>query len=253
MLPLSLFVLTILSSFGFWGAASVSERSQIAQFQNVYTSVLANDKIASSKQHRQLRSILKYLEKRNSLSKLDEITGLSMASMYVNGAADGTKGDFGWLNANKVSDSLGLTVDTASETLKNPGNQYYYDTNYVPISYPIDGYQHMVSYVFWSNYNSKNAFIGDYYVSYNSEEMHVELFKTVDAKTVVLQLPVKDRLMALSLKGKNLNNLDKKEFILHAENDSLKVQLIFKSLDFSKQNDSIQLGRADTFLMLREK
>lgn len=253
VLPLSLFMLTLLSSFGFWGAASISQRSQLRQFQKVYEKVLSNKKVSTFEQYNQLRSILTYLENRDGLQDLNTITGLNMEQLYTNGDEKGGKGEFGWLDTHKVMDSLGLTVDTASETLKNPGNQYYYDTNYVPISYPIDGYQHMVSFVFWNNYNSKNAFIGDYYVSFNSEKMHVELFKTVDAKTVVLQLSIKDRLMALSLKGKNLNDIDKKEFILHEENDSLKVQLIFKSLDFSKQNDSIQLSRADTFLMLREK
>lgn len=253
ILPCSLFVLTLLASFGFWGAASVSERSQVAQFQKVYETVLANEKLSTSDQSSQLRSILSYLEERNALTELDEFTGVAMDGMYTNGRENGSKGEFGWLDTYKVLDSLGIVVENGAENNLNPGNYFYYDGNYLPIEYDIEGYQNMVSFLFWNNYDKADTFIGDYRVTYNNANMNVELFAKTNADSRVLGISLKDRIIALSKNDKDLSKVDPKEFMIRTENDSLKSLLIFRDIDFYKERDSIHLSRANILLLLKQK
>ncbi|CAN0572476.1 unnamed protein product [Ectocarpus sp. 12 AP-2014] len=253
VLPSSLFVLALLASFGFWGAASISERSQVAQFQEVYKSVLENDKVTSSVQYDQLRSILSYLEERKALTELNEVTGVAMEGMYSNGTDDGKKGEHGWLDTYKVLDSLGLRFENGAAKISNSNDYFYYDGSYLSTQYDIKGYDRMVSFLFWNNYDKTDTFIGDYTVTYNQKNMSVELFHKADAKNYALQIPLKKRIIALSKNEKDLSKLDPKEFLIRSENDSLKALLIFRDLDFSKESDSVHLSRANTFILLKQK
>lgn len=253
VLPFSLFVLALLASFGFWGAASVSQRSQIAQFQKVYQLVLENEKVTTSDQYNRLRSILSYLEERTSLTELDGLTGIAMDGMYTNGTENGGKGEFGWLDTDKVLDSLGIVVENGGGNKPNSNNYFYYNGDYLPIEYNIEGYQRMVSFLFWNNYDKANTFIGDYFVSYNTEDMSVDLFAKTDPAGIALRIPLKNRIIALSKNDKDLSKVDPKEFLIHTENDSLKTLLIFRDVDFYKQSDSVHLSRAKILLLLKEK
>lgn len=250
VLPLSLFVLTLLSSFGFWGAASVSERSQLQQFQKIYEKVLSNKKVSTFEQYNQLRSILTYFENRDGLQDLNTITGLNMGQLYRNGDTNGSKGEFGWLDTDKVMDSLGLTVEDGAEQLVNSSNHYYYNSSYLPITYNIEGYQRMVPFIFWKDYNSEDTFLGDYSVTYNNTTMSVEL---CSATNKVLRIPLENRLTSLSKRDKDLNKVNQNEFLIPVENDSLKALLIFQELQFYVQNKKVELSRANTMILIKEK
>lgn len=252
VLPASLFILSLLASFGVWGAASVSQRSQIKQFQQVYEEVLANQKVMTSDQSQQLGSILSYLENRESLAQLNSTTGLNMETVYTNGAVHGTKGEYGWLDARKVLDSLGLVTENGLEEALNQNNYYYYNGSHLPIPYDIAGYQSMVPFVFWNQYKETDTFIGDYLVAYNDDAKTIELFQKTDAKHRVLAIPLKERLLSLAKNDKDLGKVDQKQFLIQAKNDSLSVLLIFQELDFYKQNEDIFLSRAKTLLLLNQ-
>lgn len=252
VLPLSLFVLTLLSSFGFWGAASVSQRSQLRQFQKVYEKVLSNKNVSTFEQYNQLRSILTYLDNRKVLTELNEITGLAMEGLYTNGTTNGKKGEYGWLNTYKVLDSLGLIVENGIEEVLDSNNYFYYNGSHLPISYDIAGYQSMVPFVFWNQYKETDTFIGDYLVSYNDYAKTIELFQKTDAKHRVLTIPLKERLLSLAKNDKDLGKVDQKQFLIQAKNDSLSALLIFQELDFYKQNEDIFLSRAKTLLLLNQ-
>ncbi|MFS4415404.1 DUF4153 domain-containing protein [Maribacter sp. 2307ULW6-5] len=253
VLPTSLFVLCLLASFGFWGAASVSQRSQLGQFKKVYQTVLDNEKKATQAQYGQLESILNYLEEREALADLNEVTGLNLNRFYTNGTPSGSKGESGWYSPEKVLDSLGLVVENGAQNDLSSNNFYYYNGSNLPISYAIEDYQKMVPFRFWTNYKKNDRFIGDYQITYNHKDMSVDLFHKTDAKKATLRIPIKNRLTALSKMDNDLSEVAPKEFLLRAENDSLRALLIFAELDFYKEKNTVHLSRANTLLLLGEK
>lgn len=253
MLPLSLFVLAILSSFGFWGASSVSLKSQTSQFTNVYKNVVENNKFATSDEYDQLRSILDYLDDRKSVNVLNTVTGIEIKEMFNDSINNDKLGSYEWFDTYKVLDSLGIAL-APNETDKNHnyGNYYNYYANRQRVqNYALDGYQSL-SIFYVDDYYTKKAAVGAYGIGYDKENSFLCLLSPKDSSTV-MQIQLRPKLVDLSKKGTNLYDIDPKEMVMKAGNDSILAKIVFEELDFYKHRDSIHLNHARILLFLKQK
>ncbi|MEE9361760.1 MAG: DUF4153 domain-containing protein [Cellulophaga sp.] len=246
VLPICLFLIAILSSFGFWSVFSVSKNSQIAQFKKVYSKVVENKNIATNEEHKQLGSILEYLYERKSISKLDDITGISIEAAIKDTTLNWGKYYF----SRQMLDSLGIELDPNGIQIANnlQNNYYYYDDWKSDKSYSITGYDDFISL---SSLGNSNMQIGDYNIKYSSKrnELYLVSKKT---KKVALFISMQKKLKELASHGENLNKIDKENFILEITNDSISTKLIFHSLSFYLEKDSVKINDSRISIFLKQ-
>ena len=242
VLPSSLLIITLASSFGFWGAFHVSENSQVRQFKKVFTNVISNHKIATNRQYVQLRSIIDYLDDKQSISKLGSITGIDMEATFKKDK---------WLNTTKVLDSLGITIDPNEKNNSLYSNYYsYYKNINNNISYDISSYQYMTE-IALPNYKVKRTQLGVHELSINSKNESLSILSTKDSSTI-MDIPIKEKLKALTKYGKDLQKAKEKDLTIISKNDSIAVKLIFTQLGFYMKKDSISISNSRAFLFLKK-
>lgn len=249
ILPISLFILAMISSFGPWGVFKVSKNSQVQQFKNVYKTVKENGKKATAEQYQQLRSILDYLNDRKSIIELNSITGLPIKEIFKDTAADNEKDTYQWFDTKKVMDSLKITVDQIElDKLNLYGNFYNYYPNTIIDNYEIEAYQYL-AVVSLNNYENIKTEIHNYTISYNSKKLALILSKN----NTQLEIPLKEKLMSLTTYGTELNKANQKEMTLEAENDSISIKMVFTDLGFDIQHDTINITHSKVMLFLKQK
>lgn len=250
VLPISLCVLALLSSFGSWGAFSVSKSSQVKQFEKILLQVSDNDNIASNDQYDRLRSIIDYLAEGKSLQRLDEIIGLSTNEIYRD-TSEGSGRTNEYNAPHRLLDSLGIAV-AENDLVKNLNGKYY---NYA--LWNADTSTNISGYDFFSTLNFNDADnpkmkIGEYDIRYNKKRKTLSIFTQEDGR-LTLEIPLRKKLLYLTKYGPDLNSSTKEEMMLDSSNDSIVVKLIFTDLGYQIINDSIQLNQARTFLFLKQK
>ena len=250
VLPISLCILALMSSVGFWGAFNISKNGQVKQFQKVFEQVKINDNIATNDQYDRLRSIIDYLAEGKSLQRLDPIVGLSTYEIYKdNSEGPGRINDY---NApHRLLDSLGIEI-AENDLVKNLNGKYYnYALWNADTSTNISGYDFFSTLNFNDTDNSKMK-IGEYDIRYNKKRKTLSFF-TQEAGRLTLEIPLRKKLLYLTKYGPDLNSSTKEEMMLESSNDSIVVKFIFTDLGYQIINDSIQLNQARTFLFLKQK
>lgn len=246
VLPSSLLILTLITSFGFWGAFSVSENSQVHQFKKVFENLSSNEKIASNEQYIQLKSILNYLDDRQSISKLNPVTGMNMQVTFK----DSIK-NYNWFDTKKVLDSLGITVNPDEKNNALYGDYYnYYNYQENTRNYDISSYQYM-AVISLDNYRRDKSRIGKFKLFYNSKNIALEL-QSVENDSTIIEMPIKNKLKALTKYGNDLHKAKQEELTFISENDSLTLKLIFTDLGFHIKNDSLTINNSKAFLFLKQ-
>ena len=249
ILPISLFILAIISSFGSWGVFNISKNSQIQQFKNVYNAVKENGKKATAEQYQQLGSILNYLDDRKSIFELNSVTNIKIKEIFKDTVADNSEETYQWFDTKRVLDSLKITVDPTELDKINPyGNHYNYYPNNIINNYDIKEYQYL-AVVSLNNYENSKIEINKYQISYDSEKIALLLSKN-DMK---LEIPLKEKLIALTAYGTELYKANQKEMTLEAENDSISIKIIFTDLGFNVKQDTISINHSSIMLFLKQK
>ncbi|CAM4158734.1 DUF4153 domain-containing protein [Zobellia roscoffensis] len=253
ILPLSLFILAILSSFGFWSASSVSLKSQTHQFQLVYENVLQNNKLATSDEYTQLKSILKYLDDRKSVNKLNDITGIEIKEIFKDTISDDEVTVYEWFDSQKILDSLNIALaPNEFETEARYANYYnYYADRQQAQNYTLQGYRDLTVFIINEN-TTTNASIGDYTINYDHENNFLCLLSLKDSVTLH-EIQLRPKLLDLSKTGPNLYDIDPKEMIMEVEHENISVKIIFDELNFHKIRDSLRLNSARVFLFLKQE
>ncbi len=252
VLPISLFILALVSSFGPWGAFTVSKNSQVSQFKKVYEHVKSNNEMATFKEYDQLRSILTYLDDRKALSRLDETTQISLENA-IKDTVNAKFKDYGYLDTEKILDSLGISISAEELSHNNPNGTYYnyYGDQYSNMTYDISSYQYLSTITF-SSHAKDNMKIGDYTVAFDAEAVSLSLRANQDSSKV-LDMPLKKKMLELTQYGPDLGQLDVEEMTLQFKNDSILVQLIFTELGFNRSKDSITVNQSRAYMLLKEE
>ncbi|WP_041632698.1 DUF4153 domain-containing protein [Maribacter sp. HTCC2170] len=250
VLPIALCAIALLSSFGFWGAFSISKNSQLAQFQNIFQEVKTNKNMASNEQYERLRSIIDFLADRKSVQMLDEIVGLSTHEICRD-TSENSRRTYDYGAANMLLDSLKIEVEPDSTINIINGEYYHYSSWNIETNTDISGYDYFTTL----SLNDREEYekeIGKYKVYYSQKRKTLSFFTIRDSK-LILDVPIRPKLMHLTKHGQNLNGAPKKELELDTGNDSIMFKLMFSDLDYYITNDTIELNQARSFIFLKHK
>ncbi len=253
VLPISLFILAILASFGFWGAFSISKNSQVREFQRVYKDVGAKDNMASFKEYEQLKSILSYLDDRKALSRLDAITGPDISIQGIlKDTVNGTLKAYGWLDTQKILDSLGVTVSPKDLNYDSAYEDYYnyYGQGNTDQSLDITDYTFFTPLEIHAS-TPDSIPLGSYFMKYSSKPPVLTLHRTEDGKTF-LELPLEPKLREFTKYGKNLHSIDPEKLVMEFKNDSTSAKIVFTDLGFYVKKDSIDISHSNIYLFLKQ-
>lgn len=253
ILPTSLFILAMLASFGFWGAFSISKKSQIREFKKVYKEVKSKDNRASAKEYGQLRSILSYLDDRNALSQLDVVTGTGISLQEIlKDTLDGELKILGWPETERVLDSLGIVLDPNELEQENVHRNYY---NYYAHGNAVQNFD-ISEYSIFTKLSidastADSISLGSCFIKYRSKSPLLTLHETADGKTF-LEIPLEPDLRELTYYGKNLYSIEPEKLVMQFKNDSASAKVVFADLGFYVKRDTIQLNHANIYLFLKQ-
>ena len=251
VLPVTLCLLALLSSFGFWGAFSISKNSQAKEFQKVLQQVSANDNIASNDQYERLSSIIEYLAKGKSLTRLDDIIQLSTREI-LRDTTEGLKRTYGYNAPQRLLDTMGIEIDKNDLAINLDGKFFnYYPTWNNNHTYSITDY-HYFSQINFNDHDNYKMKIGDLDILYHQSNKAISFFSQKDS-SLLHNVPMRDMFLNLSKYGANMENVPEENLILVSENDKIGVKFIFTELGFQIINDSIQLNQVRLFLFLKQK
>ena len=248
ILPISLFMTTMIVSFGFWGAFAVAKNSQVRQFKKVYTNIKKNNGVASGSDYDQLRSILIYLNERDAIPLLNEVTGISLGNAFRDSTETTTR--YSYLPTERILDSLGIHLDPDAEDTIEARNNYfsYYDPNEKIHNYNISEYDHFAVLNF-NDFDKSKLLIGPYSIMINGTKTEM-IIKQQDQKDI-LTIPIREGFEKLASYN-DFNSFRDKDLVFEAKNDSIEVELIFTELGFYIEKDSVQINNAKAFLFLKQ-
>jgi len=251
VLSITLFVLAIASSFGPWSAFIVSQNSQVKQFKEVYEKVKSKNNEATYKEYDQLKSILTYLDDRKALSRLDETTAIALENAIKDTIHAQFK-NYGYLETEKILDSLGIKINPEEFVKNNPNGNYYnyYGDHFGNKTYDISAFDYLSTVTFNSHSDQKME-IGDFDLSFDPNSIALSLWSKTDT-IKVLDMPIKQRMLNLTKHGHDLSSIDPEEMTLEFKNDSILVKLIFTDLGFNRTQDTITVNHSRAYMLLKQ-
>ena len=250
VLPITLFILALVSSFGPWSAFIVSQNSQFKQFKEVYEKVKSKNSEATYKEYDQLKSILTYLDDRKALSRLDETTEIAMENAIKDTIHAQFK-TYGYLETEKILDSLGIKINSEELAKNSPNGNYfnYYGDQFGNKTYDISVFDYLSTITF-NSYSDGKIETGDFDIRFDADSVALSLW-TKENNMKVLQMPLKEKLLDLIKHGPDLSTIDSEEMIQEFKNDSILVKLIIADLGFHRNQDSITINHSRAYLLLK--
>ncbi|WP_299004940.1 DUF4153 domain-containing protein [uncultured Tenacibaculum sp.] len=236
--PLSLAILAIFVSFGFWGAFSVSSKSQVKQFEKVYTDIKSTNFSTTFEKKNQLRSIIRYLNNKHELYKVKNILGYNPKTTF--------KTDSHWQLQNRLMDSLDIKV---TDNVTQPYTNHYYsigENNTINIkNYDI------LKKIFLNSYNKENTI--QEYRFYLSEKTNT--IRISKSNATIGEIDCSEMIKKLKTQGKNYN-ISPDLMTIEQYFETLNIKLIFQSVSLSKIDDDATesyLSSADIYTLIKEK
>ncbi|MES1222646.1 MAG: DUF4153 domain-containing protein, partial [Bacteroidota bacterium] len=281
-IPVSLAVIIMIVSFGYWGMFSVSERSQINRLKTILEQgkilkdgkiqqeviwrrdslpdLFASDKedtnenLLSDSLHNEVMSILDYLDTRH---------GFSMIRGWY-------KQDVDSLIRLGINDSLKrFSVDEASDYMKTMGLSYQYKYKFTYDSYftlsteseqkviNVHDYDYLVDF-------DMNEYIGSQNASdvFTIDSVEYTLIHSIMPEDKLRLIAPNDtilfdtdgmikKLLAKHTVNNYISGIPRAEMTLHASNNQYKMRIEFESIAFDSKNDSIRVRRLDGRLFVK--
>ncbi|RKR14676.1 uncharacterized protein DUF4153 [Maribacter vaceletii] len=249
VIPISLFAIAILSSFGFWGAYSVSNRSQTKRFEKIFTAVKEKNNTATGSQLSQLKSILKFLEEHKKVTNLNTITQLNLED-YREKPVDSLQP--GYLNKNKIWEKLDIKVDPTTITDKQKNDVYYsrHQYNNYKFSESVSAYDYF-TYLKYFN-TSKTIDAGEYEIALDMDTIQMSISSKKDA-TNKIEIPLREKLVSLSAGDPDLRNLDDDNFTIELKTKTLDIKMHLSELNYRvKYDKSIVINNFSAFIFIKE-
>lgn len=239
-LPLALAIFALMGSFGFWGAFSVSKRSQVGQLKELYTSFLKTDSIAQVDKSR-FESITDYLNDRNALEKLTPIIGFNPKTAFPD--------TYNWGMGEKILDSLGFQFKAGG--ISSSYSQYHnFSTNDKNNTRSIEGYEFMDhSHFYYYENEGRKGF------SYDLDEEDNTLRITNKEGRSVLKIDLQEFIENLNTNHSSPNTykeLPPELLSIEAVTDSLAFKVLFNEISFREINDKLTLSGAEAFILYKK-
>ena len=205
------------------------------------------------KSNGQLKSILSYLDDRNALSQLDVVAGAGVSLQEIlKDTVDGKLKTYGWLDTEKVLDSLGVVLDPKDLEQENVHGNYY---NYYAHGNSVQNFD-ISDYSIFTKLSidastADSISLGSCFMKYRSKLPLLTLHEKVDGKTF-LEIPLEPKLRELTQYGRNLYSIDPEKLVMEFKNDSAFAKVVFADLGFYVKKDSIAINHANVYLFLKQ-
>ncbi len=237
-LPIGLAVLAIAGSFGFWGAFSVSTRSQLRQFEEVYTAFAKMDSTTISQENKhRLISISSYLHRRKSIAEVTPILGYNPEEQFPDSRS--------WNIGEKILDSLGYKT-----------SEYMIDSDYFSYNairekaISIGEYETLSQFYFDGTYNASANKIGDYSFNIGDDGKSI-VIKNQSENVKIIAL---DRFLnELPKRGVNDVNFAPEKLSIEDSIPDMKFKIIFNNLYINKKNASFEILSGNAFILSKTK
>ncbi|QWX83743.1 DUF4153 domain-containing protein [Cellulophaga sp. HaHaR_3_176] len=250
VIPISLFCIAILSSFGLWGAFSVSNNSQARQFENLFFKIKEDNNTATYDELDRLKSILKYLEKKKSVSILDKTTNLTLENYREEPINE--KSEHGSLDNYKIWETLAIKLDSTSINKSNNNTKYYYLNNSSNLKH-VEDISNFDEFIYLEYFNSEREITSnDLIVNLNMTEKEISIRLKNDT-TVKIEIPLLDKLKELSKFSTNLNEASKEDLTIEVTSEELSAKMIFSNLSFNTEVNIIELTHIQAFLFIKKQ
>ncbi|WGH74519.1 DUF4153 domain-containing protein [Tenacibaculum tangerinum] len=238
--PLSLTIVALLISFGFWGAFSVSTKSQIKQFEKVYTDIKNDNFTTSFEKKNQLRSIVRYLNNKEELHTIETIVGYNPKTTF--------KTESHWQLQNRLMDSLAIKVIEKPDDINEVDDNYYSidEENLTINTKDFD----VLKKIVLNNYRTK-ATINGYTFSLGNQTSVIKVFKE---DTLMGEINCAEMIQKLKRQERNYDIAPRLLTIKHRF-ETLNVKFVFQNIELSKvsSNTEKHLSNINAYILIKEK
>jgi len=241
--PLTLGILSLVISVGFWSAFSVSTKSQVKQFSKIYLQMKEKSFKVSSDEKKQFNSILRYLGKKKQLKNITPVLGYNPTTAF--------NVDSYWEIQRKIADSLQIKViksDNDIESILGKSN-YFYLQNENNFTINIKGYDFFKQ--LYINKSIKNNSIQNYYFYLDTGKNIINIKKG----NVFYQIDLKEFIVNMIGSSEN-QAIYHDRMTLIKEFETLRVKLIFQNISFNRlsENQTYQkIQNARVYVLIKEK
>ena len=241
--PMTLAFITLLASFGFWGAFSVSERSQVKQFSKIFTNIKAKDFKINRDEADQFRSVIRYLSERNAIEKTAPYIGFNPKKEF--------KDVSHWSMATKLVDTLNIEVVYNKNDIERNG---YFSIDEVNTALDISGYDFFKQVNFYKSgllyTGGSHNNINGYKMHLNLEESSFKIFKDSITSHKINLNPLIDKLLS----KENRHDIHPSILTLEEEFDDMNIKLIFQNLYINNVKGSLpKINNANAYVLLKFK
>ncbi|WP_028891650.1 DUF4153 domain-containing protein [Tenacibaculum sp. 47A_GOM-205m] len=237
--PLSLAIITMLISFGFWGAFSVSTKSQVQQFEKVYTDIKNTGFSTTFEKKNQLRSIIRYLNEKDELEKVTATLGYNPKTTF--------KTESHWQLQKKLMDSLNIKV---TDNPEKPYRAYYYNLDDFNITLDLKNYD-FLKRLYITLHENKNS-INQYQLTLTENSNILEISTGED---LIGEIDCSEMIKKLKDQEQNYN-LPLNLMTIEQHFKMLNVKLIFQSISLSNIDDDTKeeyVSNATIYVLIKEK
>lgn len=236
-LPIALAILALGSSFGPWGAFSMSKKSQLAAFKKVYTAFAKAEKNTplSTQEYNRFKSITSYLYNRDGLKSASSILGYDPLTTFTNINY--------WQITDKIIDSLGLKVENRYDL---PLRYYTYEQDQALF---IGGYQWSKNFYFTTS-NASHEIAKGYRMQLSSDGQSVKILK---GDTPILELPAEELIRQLQDESPDIPIQILTKMQLQGSTAAIDVHLHFNTLNVRDDAGILTINDAQGVALLNVK
>ncbi|SEA07457.1 protein of unknown function [Psychroflexus halocasei] len=234
IIPISLFILIILASYGPWSAFNVSINAQVKELEEMINKIKSNsDEFITVEEDSQFRNITRYLKKRNRLNELDASLGFKTSYLQNSYTA-----------GNQLLDSLyGSDRDMSSRTAIENKYYHYNQLNYKhQFNLDVKDYQTMVEIALNQNESHR------YQISHQPNSLTIN-----DQDEKILEVDIDSLLLESLKKYPNFKDIPQEELNYTFKNTKGTFSLILKNFRFHKTNKtSLNFIHLSGYLLVNE-
>ncbi len=259
--PMSVAILALLVSFGFWGIFSVSKLSQIHEFTEVYNKIESNSFQVTNADRTRIESIAYYLKKRGILHKVSNVIGYNPMEVFD---ADN------WDIVNRMCDSLNMTIIDIDESQGRRGTNFF-NSKYNEVI-DISGYNYMRQ-IYFDSYDRGPKIVQPPHgvADINMIKDYNITLDTISSRSILV---LKDNVilhsidlveLVDSLKSSNTipnryrgsREYDQESMTLEHDYEDMKIKIVFQDIEIRTQKDKkvipMEIVRASARVMINIK
>ncbi|MCE9540753.1 MAG: DUF4153 domain-containing protein [Bacteroidetes bacterium] len=261
VIPVSLCIIAFLSSFGPWGAFSVSERSQIRRLGKLIAAekILIDSRIKKAspvlkgERAEKISSIISYLDKTHGFNGIKPWFSQDLDSIFVSKDTTGSN----YINKNEIVLEL-MGVENYVSYSREGGRDFYIHSHYDQTTINVKGFDY---YNEFNVYNSANSSNYKTPVAFDNDTLFVEFVNNKlkllndDKETNNVDLVDFVRILKKN-NAESYGNytIDSKQLLYPFETDSLSIQFNFTVISgVIDENDSININNIAAKILIKRK